>query len=115
MSFNKEKSAAPTTSDCHPEDDMMSETSSIISATSSSQLPLRIEKLTVKPASPEEEIGHTDLPKEEFLKSQNLYALYSKSLDLILGVQKKLSKKDKTAVTASFAKPIVPTNLPMLQ
>ena len=91
---------------------MMCETGSIVSATSSSRLPLRIEKLTTKLTSLEEEMVRTDLPEEEILKSQSLYANYSKSLDLILGVQKKLSKKDKTAVTASSAKPIVPTDLP---
>jgi len=78
-------------------------------------LPPRIQKLVARLASLEEEMVRTDLSEEEIIKVQNSYAVYSKSLDMILGVQKKLSKKDKVVIPSSSSKPIVPTDLPLLQ
>ena len=115
MSFNQEISTVSANTNLHPQDDMMSESGSVVSVTSSSCLPPRIQKLVARLASLEEEMVRTDLVEEDMIKIQNSYAVYSKSLDMIMGVQKKLSKKDKIVVAATNSKAIVPTDLPLLQ
>ena len=115
MSNYQQNLTMPTTSNFHPEDDMMSESGSTVSLSSSSHLPSRIQKLVARLASLEEEMVRTDLSKEEIIKTQNSYTVYSKSLDMILGVQKKLSKKDKVVISSSSSKPIGPSDLPLLQ
>ncbi|KAG2215661.1 hypothetical protein INT45_002764, partial [Circinella minor] len=104
-----------TNADHHLEDDMISESGSQVSAVSSSRMPPRIEKLVAKLAFLEEEMVRDDLSEQDLTKIQNLFAIHSKSLDMILGVHKKLLKKDKVAVTTSTSRTIVPTDLPLLQ
>ena len=115
MSTYQQNLTMPTTSDFHLEDDMMSKSSSTVSLSSSSHLPLRIQKLVAKLASLEEEMVCTNLAEEDIVKVHKSYAVYSKSLDRIIGIQKNLSKKDKVVATASTSKPIIPSDLPLLQ
>ena len=67
MSNHQQNLTMPTTSDFHPKDDMMSESSSTVSLSSSSYLLPRIQKLVARLASLEEEIVHTNLSEEEIL------------------------------------------------
>ncbi|KAG2213578.1 hypothetical protein INT45_003441, partial [Circinella minor] len=99
----------------HLEDDMMSESGSHVSVASSPRVPPRIAKLVAQLASLEEEMIRTDLPIEEIVKIQKSYATYSTSLEMIMAVQKKLSKKDKTVNTTTSSRMIVPSDLPLLQ
>ncbi|KAG2214144.1 hypothetical protein INT45_003531 [Circinella minor] len=115
MSAQQEKLTLSTNADYHLEDDMMSESGSTVSAASSSRLPPRVAKLVAKLASLEEDMTRDDLSNEELVKIQGSYAIYSTSLDMILNVQKRLSKKDKAATSASSNKIMVPSDLPSLQ
>ncbi|KAG2216123.1 hypothetical protein INT45_001971 [Circinella minor] len=115
MSSHQEKLTLLDNADHHLEDDVMSETGSHVSATSSSCMPPRIAKLVAKLAFLEEEMVRDDLSEQELVKIQGLFSIHSKSLDMILAVQKRLSKKDKIAVTTSSSKVIVPSDLPSLQ
>ncbi|KAG2219418.1 hypothetical protein INT45_010609 [Circinella minor] len=115
MSHQQENLTSSTNADHHLDDDMISESGSQVSAVSSSRMPPRIEKLVAKLAFLEEEMVRDDLSEQDLTKIQNLFAIHSKSLDMILGVHKKLLKKDKVAVTTSISRSIVPSNLPALQ
>ncbi|KAG2217213.1 hypothetical protein INT45_013958 [Circinella minor] len=115
MSSHQEKLTLLDNADHHLEDDVMSETGSHVSATSSSRMPPRIAKLVAKLAFLEEEMVRDDLSEQELVKIQGLFSIHSKSLDMILAVQKRLSKKDKIAVTTLSSKVIVPSDLPSLQ
>ncbi|KAG2214160.1 hypothetical protein INT45_001105 [Circinella minor] len=118
MSNHQENSAAPTVSDVavHVEDDMMSETGSIAYTSVSSQVPPCIAKLIAKLSFLEEEMVRSNLSEEQMVQIQKSYAIYSKSLDMMLAVQKKLSKKDKVVfTTTSSLRSIVPSDLPVLQ
>ncbi|KAG2216225.1 hypothetical protein INT45_006931 [Circinella minor] len=118
MSNHQKNSAAPTVSDVavHIEDDMISETGSVASTSVSSQVPPRIAKLIAKLSFLEEEMVRSDLSEEQIVQIQKSYAIYSKSLDMMLAVQKKLSKKDKAvSTTTSSSRSIVPSDLPALQ
>ena len=115
MSTSQENPTILTNSDRPIEDDLMSESGSTLSLASSSHLPPRIQKLVARLASLEEEMVRTDLAEEDIIKIQNSYAVYSKSLDMIMGVQKKLLKKEKVVIPTTSSKQIVPTDLPMLQ
>ncbi|KAG2212420.1 hypothetical protein INT45_011169, partial [Circinella minor] len=118
MSNHQENSAAPTVSDAavHIEDDMISETGSVASTSVSSQVPPRIAKLIGKLSFLEEEMVRSDLSEEQMVQIQKSYAIYSKSLDMMLAVQKKLSKKDKAVSTTTLSsRSIVPSDLPALQ
>ncbi|KAG2212519.1 hypothetical protein INT45_013627, partial [Circinella minor] len=115
MSHQQENLTSSTNADHHLDDDMISESGSQVSAVSSSRMPPRIEKLVAKLAFLEEEMVRDDLSEQDLTKIQNLFAIHSKSLDMILGVHKKLLKKDKVAVTTSTSRSIVPSDLPALQ
>ena len=86
MSNHQQNLTMPTTSDFHPEDNIISESGSTVSLSSSSCLPLGIQKLVARLASLEEEMVRTDLAEEDIIKVQESYAVYSKSLDMIMAV-----------------------------
>ncbi|KAG2214870.1 hypothetical protein INT45_003021, partial [Circinella minor] len=116
MSHQQENLISSTNADHHLEDDMISESGSTLSAASSSRLPPRVAKLVAQLVSLEEEMVRTDLSQEQLVKVQNSYAIYSKSLDMIMGVQKKLSRKDKAiSTTTTSSRNVVPSDLPILQ
>ena len=70
MPAPQENSNTLTNPALHLEDDIMSESGSIISGASSSYLPLRIQKLVIHLACLEEEMVHTNLSEEEIIKVQ---------------------------------------------
>ncbi|KAG2213212.1 hypothetical protein INT45_001555 [Circinella minor] len=115
MSQQQENLIPSANADHHFEDDMLSESGSHVSAPSSSRMPPRIAKLVAKLAFLEEEMIRDDLSEQDLIKIQSLLAIHSKSLDMILGVHKKLVKKDKVAVATLPSRTIVPTDLPLLQ
>ncbi|KAG2225124.1 hypothetical protein INT45_011807, partial [Circinella minor] len=119
MSTFQEETAMPTVSAVvpknHLDDDMMSESGSAVSVTSSSRMSPRIAKLIAKIAFLEEEMVRDDLSEEDLVKVQKLFAIHANSLDMMLGIQKKLAKKDKAVTTTLSSRLIVPSDLPLLQ
>ncbi|KAG2215670.1 hypothetical protein INT45_009686, partial [Circinella minor] len=119
MSTFQEETAMPTVSAVvpknHLDDDMMSESGSAVSVTSSSRMSPRIAKLIAKIVFLEEEMVRDDLSEEDLVKVQKLFAIHANSLDMMLGIQKKLAKKDKAVTTTLSSRLIVPSDLPLLQ
>ncbi|KAG2218930.1 hypothetical protein INT45_008167 [Circinella minor] len=114
MSIQQKISTTSANIDHVIEGDNMSESGSLGSTTSSSRVPPRIAKLIAKLSFLEEEMVRPDLSQEQLVQIQSSHAIYSNSLDMMLTVQKKLSKKDKVTSTSPL-RTIVPTDLPVLQ
>ncbi|KAG2204919.1 hypothetical protein INT45_010237, partial [Circinella minor] len=119
MSSHQENITVPTVSanaDYRLEDDTMSESGSQVSASAAPSWPPRIAKLVAQLVALEEDMSRSDLPQEELIKIQNAHAIYSKSLDMMLSLHKKLNKKDKSVTSAATSsRSVVPSDLPVLQ